>query len=113
MFLMSFLLAALTLNPAVAIHPSIGATEGYIEAEPMGVTNCKPGAICAFKKTTLHGCFINNVWNNSKGGTPLAIDVSETGGSGTTTWVYWVNNTNKTLGITGKATAHFYCPPSS
>ncbi|MGC1381655.1 MAG: hypothetical protein WA814_11610 [Candidatus Baltobacteraceae bacterium] len=111
---MSLLLAALTLNPAVMPHAGTGATEGYIEAEPTGkVTNCKPGAICAFKKTTLHGCFVNNVWNSSKGGTPLAIDISETGGAGSTTWVYWVNNTNQTLGITGNATAHFYCPPSS
>lgn len=105
------ILSAVTFNPAMAPRMSSGATEGYIVAQPLASeTNCKPGHICASAKTTLHGCFIVNFFNGNNGGTPLAIDVTQTGAAGSTTWVYWVNNYYKTITITGNAMAKYYCP---
>jgi hypothetical protein len=111
MILMSLLLAALTFAPAMAPHP-LGATEGIIQARAASPdANCAPGAICA--STTVHrnGCFYNNFWNGNVGGTPLTIDVTQTGGQGSPTYVYWVNATNKTIKIAGGSTqAKFVCP---
>ena len=111
MFLLSVLLSAITFEPAMQQHaPMMGARTGVIQSDMMPDSSCKPGAICASSKTTLgKGCFFNNYWKkNNTGGTPLTIDVTETGSS--TTWVYWVNATNQTIGITGKASANYYCP---
>jgi hypothetical protein len=76
---------------------------------------CKPGAICA--STTLtgnhNGCFFNNVFNGVVGGTPLTMDITQTGSPGSKVFVYWVNATNKTLLIYGGQTkAKFYCVPT-
>ncbi len=109
MILLSLLLAV-TLGPAFSAHPA-NFVEGAIQARPLAnETTCKPGHICASAKTTLHGCFVVNFWNGTTGGTPLAIDITQTGSAGTTTWVYWVNNTNQNIGITGNAQAKYYCP---
>lgn len=111
---MSLLLSVITLNPAMAPGPAMGASEGYIQGDVLpGETNCQPGHICASKKTTLHGCFLVNFYNGTNGGTPLTIDVTQTGGPGTTTWVYWINTYYKTIAIKGSATAKYYCASSS
>lgn len=84
--------------------------EGMISAGAISPDkSCKPGDICASTTFNQNGCLFNNVWNSSKGGTPLTVDVTETGTSGKAVYVYWVNATNKTILITGKAHANFYC----
>jgi hypothetical protein len=90
--------------------PMMGDRTGMIQSDMMPDSTCKPGAICASKKTSLgKGCFFNNAWKSGAyGGTPLTIDVTETASK--TTYVYWVNSTNQNIGITGKASANFYCP---
>lgn len=110
MFLLSVLLSTVSFAPAVQPHAPMGVRTGVIQSDMMPDSSCKPGAICASKKTTLgKGCFFNNLWKKGNtGGTPLTIDVTETGSS--TTWVYWVNATNQTIGITGNASANYYCP---
>ena len=109
MFL-SLLLAVSTFNPAVAGGP----TEGFLSASPISPdSTCKPGKICASQTFNLNGCFFNNFWNNSKGGTPLTIDVTQTGGNGSKVYVYWINATDTTISIKGNATAKYYCPRSS
>lgn len=112
MFLTSVLLSAITFNPAMA-PAQTGPIEGYVQASVISPdSTCKPGAICA--KTSMpnprNGCFFDNFWNNSKGGTPLTIDVTETGGNGSPVYVYWVNATSTNISITGTANAKFYCP---
>ncbi len=109
MFLMSVLLSAISFN---AMTPSLAGvpTEGYISANVISPDKtCKPGAICASFTFNHNGCFFNNFWNNSKGGTPLAIDVTQTGPNGSKTYVYWVNNTNTSIAIKGQAYAKYYC----
>jgi len=114
MTFMSLLLAVISLNPAFAPRPAVGFTQGYIEAQPLANTACKPGAICASFKFNRNGCFFNNFWQKGvKGGTPLAIDVTQTGSNGSPVYVYWINNTNTNIVITGKANAKFFCPPIS
>jgi hypothetical protein len=111
MFLLSVLLSTVSFAPAMQPRaPMMGARTGMIQSDMIPDSTCKPGAICASKKTTVgKGCFFNNYWKKgSTGGTPLAVNVTETGSS--TTYVYWVNNTNQNIGITGKASANFYCP---
>lgn len=112
MILISLILAALTFSPAVAPRPAAGPVEGYLEAKVLSPDfTCKPGAICASTTITRNGCFVNNFWvKGVKGGTPLAIDITQTGSSGSKTYVYWVNNTNTNIGITSAAYAKFYCP---
>jgi hypothetical protein len=112
MLLMSLLLSVITLNPAMARPSASGFTEGFVQASPISPdSTCKPGDICASSKTfSRNGCFFNNFWNNSNGGTPLAIDITQTGANGSPVYIYWVNNTNKNIVITGKATVKYYCP---
>jgi hypothetical protein len=108
---MSLLLSVITLNPAMAPPSAMGASEGYITANAISPdSTCKPGAICASHKFNRNGCFFNNFWNSNNGGTPLAIDVTETGGNGSPVYIYWVNNTDKNISITNKATVNYYCP---
>jgi hypothetical protein len=108
MFL-SLLLSAVTFNPAIA-QMHAGPTEGFISAPSISPdSTCKPGKICASTTFNKNGCFFNNFWNSSQGGTPLTINVTQTGGNGSKVYVYWVNATNQTITITGKATAKFYC----
>jgi hypothetical protein len=111
MILMSLLLAALTFAPAMAPHP-LGATEGIIQARAASPdATCPPGGICA--STTVHrnACFYSNFWQKGVvGGTPLTIDVTQTGPQGSPTYLYWVNATNKNITITGGSTqAKFVC----
>ena len=112
MFLMSVFLSAITFNPGLAGrepgHPSEGIIQGQFISPD--ATNCKPGAICASATFNTNGCFFNNFWNGSKGGTPLTIDVTQTGGNGSKVYVYWINATSKTIGINGSAQAKYYCP---
>ncbi len=111
--LLSLLLAAVTFNPAAAPAQRFhsGPMEGYIAARSISPdNNCKPGAICASTTFNINGCFFNNFWNGSKGGTPLTIDVTQTGGNGSKVYVYWVNATNKTISIAGQAQAKYFCP---
>jgi hypothetical protein len=111
MLLVSLLLSVITLNPAMTPPLAMGASNGYVQASPISPdSTCKPGAICASHKFNRNGCFFNNVWNNKYGGTPLAIDVTQTDGNGSTVWIYWVNNTNKNISIIGSATVKYYCP---
>jgi hypothetical protein len=111
MFLTSLLLSVVTLNPAMLPpRADAGAREGYIMAGPVSPDKtCKPGDICASKTVTMNGCFYVNFWNSTNGGTPLAIDVTQTGNNGSKTYIYWVNNTNKNIVITGNAMAKYYC----
>ncbi len=107
---MSVLLSAITFNPAMAPSLAAAPSEGYISADVISADKtCKPGAICASVTFNHNGCLFNNFWNGSKGGTPLAIDVTQTGPNGSKTYVYWVNNTNKNIGINGQAQAKYYC----
>jgi len=113
MILMSLLLAGITFNPAVAPRTDLTPAQGMVQADVISPDKvCKPGAICA--KTRLpvnrNGCLVNNFWNNSKGGTPLTIDVTETGSKGSPVYIYWVNATNLSITITGNAHANYYCP---
>jgi hypothetical protein len=100
------------MNPAMAPRPAIaGPTEGFLQAAAISPDKtCKPGDICASTTFKKNGCFFNNFWNKSNGGTPLAIDVTQTGSNGSNVYVYWVNNTNKTISIAGSAMAKYYCP---
>ena len=107
---MSVLLSAITFAPAMQPRAPMAARTGTIQSDILPDTMCKPGKICASKTTQYgKGCFFNNVYiKGSKGGTPLAIDVTETNSK--TTYVYWVNNTDQNIGITGYAYANYYCP---
>jgi hypothetical protein len=112
MFLMSMLLSAITFNPVLPAREISGPISGTISAI-VPDTSCKPGAICA--KTSMkhprNGCYFNNVYDKaSGGGTPLTLDVTETGSSGSPVYVYWVNATSQSIGITGTANANYYCP---
>ncbi len=110
MIFLSFLLAAVTFNPLMAPHATL-ATEGYVQGKVISPdASCKPGKICASKTFNRNGCFFNNFWNNSTGGTPLAIDVTQTGANGSNVYIYWVNNTDTTIAIKNNATAKYYCP---
>lgn len=110
MILISLILAALTFSPAIAPRPS-GVTEGFLSARAISPdATCDSGHICA--STTFHtnGCYFNNFWNGSVGGTPLTIDVTQTGSNGSPVYIYWVNSTNKTLKIISMAKVKYYCP---
>jgi hypothetical protein len=118
MFLLSVLLSAITFNPAMAA-PSMATLSGSVEAYPIGADAtpgksfaCKSGAICASARLPVNrnGCHVNNFWNSAKGGTPLTIDITETGGNGSKVFVYWVNATSATITIKDRASANFYCP---
>jgi hypothetical protein len=113
MFLLSVLISVITLSPAMAPHPN-GTVEGDIVARPLSAdATCKPGDICASANLPVNrnGCFVNNFWNKTNGGTPLTIDVTQTGPNGSKVYIYWVNATNKNIGIAGKgAMAKYYCP---
>ncbi|MBV8067385.1 MAG: hypothetical protein JO113_05380 [Candidatus Eremiobacteraeota bacterium] len=112
MFLMSVLLSAITFAPAMAPRDT-GSIGGYVQGDVISPDKtCKPGDICAKASmpSPRNGCFFNNFWNSTKGGTPLTIDVTETGKSGSPVYIYWVNATNIAIAITGKAYANFYCP---
>lgn len=113
MILMSLLLAAVTFNPAMAPRAGIAPAEGSVQANVISPDKtCKPGDICASAHLPVNrnGCYVNNFWNGSVGGTPLTIDVTQTGPNGSTVYIYWVNATNKNIGITGNAMAKYYCP---
>jgi len=95
----------------MAPHPAMAGTSGTIQGRVISPDfTCKPGAICASHTFHTNGCYFNNMWNNSTGGTPLTVDVTETGKSGSNVYVYWVNATNQTIAIKGTANANFYCP---
>lgn len=115
MFLLSVLLAVTTFMPAMAPHAFASGRTGTIYADAISPDKaCQPGSICASKTTSLgKGCFFNNFYkkNPAYGGTPLAVNVTETNSS--TTYVYWVNNTASAIMITGKASANYYCLTSS
>lgn len=109
---MPLLLAAVTFNPAIAPRATITPSEGYVQANAISPDKiCKPGAICAkgSMSNPRNGCFFNNFWNSNTGGTPLTIDVTQTGANGSPVYVYWVNSTSLNIAITGMATAKFYC----
>lgn len=113
MILMSLLLGAVTFNPAIAPRAGVAPAEGIVQADVISPDKvCQPGAICAKTRLPINrnGCYVNNFWNNSKGGTPLTIDVTQTGGNGSPVYVYWVNATNLSITITGSAQAKYYCP---
>jgi hypothetical protein len=114
MFLMSVLLSVIAFNPALPARELSGSISGTIHADVVSPdTACKPGAICAMTKmkNPRNGCYFNNVSNTaSGGGTPLTIDVTETGSNGSPVYVYWVNATGLNIKITGTANANFYCP---
>jgi hypothetical protein len=108
---MSLLLSVITMAPAMTT--SSGPIQGYVSASPISPdATCGPGAICASGTLPVNrnGCYLNNFWNKSVGGTPLTIDVTETGPNGSTVYVYWVNATKKTISIASAAKAKYYCP---
>ena len=114
MFLMSVLLSAITFNPALPARDVHGSGAGTIHANVVSPdATCKPGKICASAtmKNPRNGCYFNNVSSSaSGGGTPLTVDVTETGSNGSPVYIYWVNATDLTIKITGTANANFYCP---
>jgi hypothetical protein len=113
MILMSLLLASLTFNPAMAPRGVVGPVEGTVQAPAISPdAMCKPGAICASARLPVNrnGCYVNNFYNGSQGGTPLTIDVTQTGGNGSKVYLYWVNATSTTIKIYGSAQAKYYCP---
>jgi|HubBroStandDraft_6_1064221.scaffolds.fasta_scaffold235768_3 hypothetical protein len=113
MILTSLLLAAVTFNPAMAPRVTTAPAEGIVQASVISPDKtCAPGAICASNRLPINrnGCFVNNFWNGSVGGTPLTIDVTQTGGNGSKVYIYWINATNKNIVITGNAMAKYYCP---
>ncbi|HVR45502.1 MAG TPA: hypothetical protein VMT95_02490 [Candidatus Binatia bacterium] len=113
MILMSLLLAALTFNPAMAPRAEVAPAEGAVQADVISPDKvCKPGNICAKARLPINrnGCYVNNFWNGSEGGTPLTIDVTESGPKGSPVYLYWVNATNLNITITGNAHANYYCP---
>ena len=86
---------------------------GYVQGDVISPDrNCKPGDICAkgSMPSPRNGCFFNNFYSSTKGGTPLTLDVTETGSNGSAVYVYWVNATDITIAIKGKAYANYYCP---
>jgi hypothetical protein len=113
MFLLSVLLSAVTFAPAVGSHQG-APLEGYVTARAIGAdATCKPGEICASATLPVNrnGCYVNNFWNKTNGGTPLTIDVTQTGSNGSTVYIYWVNATSKNISIAGSgAMAKYYCP---
>lgn len=111
MLLASLLLSVVSFTPGFAQHPAAhNYVEGFVQT-PASETTCHPNHICATLQTTkLHGCFVVNFANSGNGGTPLAIDVTQSGAAGTTTTIYWINNYNKDVQIAGQATAKYYCP---
>ena len=110
MFL-SLLLSAITLNPAMAPQMGTGPAEGIISAAAISPdSTCQSGKICASTTFNHNGCFFNNFYNGAKGGTPLTIDVTQTGANGSKVFIYWVNATDTTLVIKGAAQAKYYCP---
>lgn len=114
MFMMSVLLSAVTFAPAMPpARRSAFAESGFISGDVISPDKtCKPGGICASTslKNPVNGCYVNNFYNSTKGGTPLTIDVTESGKSGSPVYIYWVNATNKALAIKDKAYANIYCP---
>jgi hypothetical protein len=113
MFLMPVLLSAITFTPAMAPHTA-GTVEGTIVAPAAAPdASCSPGGICASAKLPVNrnGCYANNFYNGTNGGTPLSVELTQTGPDGSVVYIYWVNATNKTLTIKGSgAVAKWYCP---
>jgi hypothetical protein len=109
--ILPLLFSAITLNPNMA-HPTSGPIEGIVESAAISPdSTCKPGQICATHTFNRNGCFFNNFWTSTKGGSPLTIDVTQTGGNGSKVYIYWINSTNKNLNIAGgTASAKYYCP---
>ncbi len=113
MILTSFLLAAVTFNPAMAPRAGVAPAEGTVQADVISPDKvCKPGAICAKARLPINrnGCYVNNFWNGTQGGTPLTIDVTQTGSNGSPVYIYWVNATSTGISIAGSAQAKYYCP---
>ena len=111
MLLMSLLLSVITLNPAMARRRRVSRMDTFKPAQSLRTALASPApSVPHLQNFNRNGCFFNNFWNNSNGGTPLAIDITETGSNGSPVYIYWVNNTNTNIMITGKATANFYCP---
>ena len=110
MLLIPILLSAITFAPPMAQHgAAVTPTEGLIMSRPLAKTTCAPGAICASTTFNRNGCFFNNYYNGTVGGTPLAIDVTQTGPQGSNVYIYWVNNLNKNIVIKSAAYVKFYC----
>jgi hypothetical protein len=115
MFLMSVLLSVIALNPAMAPQPAFSPAEGYVQASVISPDKtCAAGAICAkaLLPVKRNGCFVNNFYNGSVGGTPLTVELTETGANGSVVYIYWVNATSTTISIKSKAYANYYCPAS-
>ncbi len=102
------LLSAITFAPAISHGVTATPAEGFLSTRA-AKTTCAPGDICASTTIKRNGCFVNNWWDGTNGGTPLAIDVTQTGPQGSPTYVYWVNNTNKNIVIKGNVVGKYYC----
>lgn len=112
MFFLSLLLSAITFNPAMAAQ-AMTPLSGSVQGNPIAPdAMCMGGMICASARLPINrnGCHVNNVWNSTVGGTPLTIDVTETGNNGSKVFIYWVNATSTTIKITKNASANYYCP---
>jgi hypothetical protein len=116
MFLTSLLLSVVTLAPAAPPPRPMGMREGMISAGPISPDKvCQTGDICASTKFNQNGCLFVNYYGpvsggGTQGGTPLTLDVTQTGGNGKPVYIYWVNATNTSIKITGAAQAKYYCP---
>jgi len=111
MLLIPVLLSAITFNPAAAAMTPL---QGYVHADvvPASSSTCAAGAICG--KGTLpvkrNGCYVDNFYNGSLGGTPLTIDVTESGPNGSPVYIYWVNALSTAITIKSAPYAKYYCP---
>jgi hypothetical protein len=96
--------------PAAWPAPGFAPAEGYLASErlPDAVEQCLPGAICATARLLRHGCFFVDAASQRVGGSPLAIDATESGPSSPTT-VYWINNTNRIVIVRQAADAYYRC----
>ena len=109
MLLIPMLLSAITFAPMASHGTNAAPAEGILTSQPLAKATCAPGDICATQKLNRNGCFFNNYYNGTVGGTPLAIDVTQTGPQGSPTYIYWVNNTNKNIVIKSYAYVKYYC----
>lgn len=103
-----FAATAALFTPAFGMHASPGVS-GYVWSRPLsGTETCQPGTICASARLLHQGCYFTNVVTPTLGGSPLAIDSTQTGPA-SATLVYWINTTNQPVVVKGAGDAYYQC----
>jgi hypothetical protein len=105
-----FAATAALFTPAFGMHAAAFRATGYLHSTPLasGTQTCLPGAICASARLWHQGCYFTNVDTPTLGGSPLAIDSTQTGPS-SATWVYWINTTSQPVVVKGAGDAYYQC----